>query len=180
MLYTKTKPTGIDKPIQETQKLLHDRLNSLWGIELKGYGRADLLKRDDQVIPEVFVNGKDYEDILGLDDNRFFFVQDDKSESVDAKWYETDVNIYFILKLTDIKTNITHRADQEVHDDIINVLKQSSLDTVTSIETGIDNVISDFKITDMDNFNLSDFQPYHIFKVVTSVKYNLKTTNCNL
>jgi hypothetical protein len=180
MLYTKTNPTGIDKPIQEAQKMLHDRLNTLWSINLSGYGRAYILKRKDgNTVPEVFVSDNDYKDILGLDDSRFFFVQSPTSEKLDFKVYETDVDIYFIIDLSKVKSTITHRADEEVHQNVDYILSQTSFD-VNSIEIGIDNFISDFSIEDMDNFKLADFQPYHIFKMACSVKYNLETTKCNI
>ena len=180
MLYTKINPTGIDKPIQEAQKMLHEKLNPLWNTELSAYGRAYITKRiDGPTIPEVFVSDNDYKDVLGLDDSRFFFVQSPTSTKLDFKLYETDVDIYFIINLSEVKSTITHRADEEVHQNVDYILSQSSFD-INSIEIGIDNFISDFNLTDMDNFKLADFQPYHIFKVACSVKYNLETTKCNI
>lgn len=179
MLHTRTDPTGIDVPIQVAQKRLHDRLNELWGITLQAYGRAYLLKKEDKIIPEVFTSNQDYEDVLSLDDNRFFFVQKESSEKVDNKWFEGDVDVYFILKLDDIYKELDHRADEEAHRDVDHVLNQTKLN-VETIEIGIDNVISDFKIRDHDNFNYSDFEPYHIFKLTCNVRYDLATAKCNV
>ena len=178
MLYTKTLATGIDVEIQKAQRLLHDKLNVLWNTDISGYGRAYLLKRSKQVIPEVFVDGKDYKDVLSLDDNRFFFVQSNSSDRVSNKRYESDIDVYFILNLKDVKPNVTHRADEEVHKDVDYVLNQSNLE-IKSLEIGVDNVIKDFKIEERDNFNKSDFEPYHIFKFMCTVMYDITKTECN-
>jgi len=179
MLYTKTNPTGIDVPIQKAQKLLHDRLNDLWCADLDAYGRAYVLDRGDITIPEVFVDGKDYKDVLGYDCNRLFFVQDDIVTKVSNKWYETNVAIYFILNLKEIKPTVTHRADEESHNDVDYILHRTDFNVI-SIETGIDNVLSDFSISNRDNFNYADFEPYHVFKFNCNIKYDLSTTKCNV
>jgi hypothetical protein len=179
MIYGKTNPTGIDVPIQKVQKLLHDRLNTKWSVEISAYGRAYILKKGGLTIPEVFVDGGDYDDVLSLDDNRFFFIQSDSAIRYSNTLYETDVDIYFILNLKEIKPSINHRADEEVHNDIDYLLNQTEF-TINSIETGITNVLSDFSIKDSDNFNLSDFEPYHVFKVMCTVQYDLQTTKCNV
>ena len=179
MIYSKTNPTGVDVPIQKAQKKLHDTLNSVWGVELDAYGRAYLLKRGDLIIPEVFVGGKDYKDILELKSNRFFFVVGNTANKINNNWYETNVDIYFILNLADLKPSVTHRADQEAQDDADKVLSKTDI-TINSIDTGIDNVLSDFNISERDNFKYADFEPYHVFKFSCSVNYNLKTTKCNV
>lgn len=178
MLYTKTEAIGIDVPIQKVQRLLYDKLSLLWGVNISAYGRAYLLKRKDNVLPEVFVSGKDYKDVLSLDDNRFFFVQSESAKKINSTRYETDIDIYFILNLKEVKSDISHRADEEVHNDVNYILNQTELD-IDSIEVGLDNVIKDFKINNRDNFNFSDFEPYHIFKVKCSVKYDLSKKECN-
>lgn len=178
MLYTKTQASGIDVPIQKAQRLLHSKLNDLWGVDVKAYGRAYLSKRGKQVLPEVFLNGKDYKDVLELEDNRFFFIQSESSNKISNTRYETDVDIYFILNLKEVKSSVEHRADEEVHKDVDYILNQTEF-VVNSIEVGLDNVINDFKLNDRDNFNFSDFEPYHIFKVKCSVKYDLSKIECN-
>lgn len=178
MLYTKTEATGIDVEIQKAQRLLHDKLSVLWKTDVSGYGRAYLLKRGKQVIPEVFVDGKDYKDVLGLDDNRFFFVQSNSSDKISNTRYECDVDVYFILNLKDVKPYVTHRADEEVHSDVDYVLSHTTFE-VKSLEIGIDNVIKDFKIEERDNFNKSDFEPYHVFKYMCTVMYDITKKECN-
>ena len=177
MLYTKTNAVGIDVEIQKAQRLLYDKLNTLWNIDISAYGRAYLLKRDKQVIPEVFVNDVDYKDVLGLDDNRFFFIQSNSSDRISNTRYECDVDIYFILNLKDVKS-ANHRADEEVHSDVDYLLNQTNFE-IKSLEIGFDNVIRDFKINERDNFNLSDFEPYHIFKYVCGIKYDISKIECN-
>ena len=178
MLYTKTEATGIDVEIQKAQRLLHDKLNVLWNTDISGYGRAYLLKRGKQVLPEVFVNDIDYKDVLSLDSNRFFFIQSESSNKISNTRYECDVDIYFILNLKEVKATVDHRADEEVHSDVDYLLNQTYFD-VKSLEIGIDNVIKDFKLDDRDNFNLSDFEPYHIFKYVCAIKYDISKKECN-
>jgi len=178
MLYKKTNQVGIDVEIQKAQTLLHDKLCSSWGADISAYGRVYLLKRKETIVPEVFVGGVDYKDVLSLDDNRFFFIQSNTSTRISNTRYECDVDIYFILNLKDVKSSINHRADEEVHRDVEYLLNQTYFET-KSLEIGIDNVISDFKLEDRDNFNISDFEPYHIFKYVCSVKYDISKTGCN-
>lgn len=177
MIYSKTNPTGVDVPIQKAQKKLHDTLNSQWGIELDAYGRAYLLDRGDLTIPEVFVKDKDYKDVLELKSNRFFFVASNTATKTNHNWYETDVDIYFILNLKELKPSVSHRADQEVQDDADKVLSKTDF-IISSIDTGINNVLSDFNISDRDNFKYADFEPYHVFKFSCSVNYNLQTKKC--
>ena len=179
MLYTKTNPSGVDVPIQKVQKLLHSKLLTLYGKNIGAYGRAYLLKRGNIVVPEVFVSNIDYKDVLGINENRFFFVQSNKETKVSIRRFQTDVDIYFILNLKELKSNILHRADEEVHNDIDYILNQTDF-KINSIETGLDNVLSAFNISDNDNFNYSDFEPYHIFKVSCTVNYDLSTTKCNV
>lgn len=179
MLYTKTNPTGIDVPIQKAQKLLYNRLNTEWGIELSAYGRAYINKSRGNKIPEVFVDGKDYKDVLGTDDSRFFFVASDSAQRYDNSLYETDVDIYFLIDLKSVKPSVNHRADEEVHNNVDYVLNHTDL-TINSMETGIENVLSDFDLKDSDNFNYADFESYHVFKMECTVQYNLQTTKCNV
>lgn len=179
MIYTKTNPTGIDVPIQKAQKRLYEKLNAKWGVELSAYGRAYLHKKGAHTLPEVFSGGVDYDDVLSIDDNRFFFTQDSSASRYDNNLYETDITVYFILNLKELKPSVTHRADEEVHNDVDYELNHTSI-IINSIETGIDNVLSDFNIRDNDNFQFSDFEPYHVFKMDCTVQYKLETTKCNV
>lgn len=179
MLYTRLNPTGVDTPIQKAQKLLHDRLNTLWGVDLNAYGRAYLKKSGDNTFPEVYVGGIDYKNVLGLDDNRFFFIQSDTATKINNTWYETNVSIYFIVNLKELKPLINHRADEEVHNDVDYLLSKTGFYDI-SLETGIDKFIADFNITDGDNFHTADVEPNHVFKFNCTVRYNLATTKCNV
>lgn len=179
MLYTRLNPTGVDTPIQKAQKLLHDRLNDLWGVDLSAYGRAYIKKSKDNVFPEVYIGGVDYKNVLGLDDNRFFFVQSDTAEKINNNWYETNVSIYFIVNLKELKPLINHRADEEVHNDVDYLLAKTDFENI-SLETGITKFLADFNISDTNNFNTADVEPNHVFKFNCSVKYNLVTTKCKV
>lgn len=179
MLYNRTNPTGVDVPIQKAQKLLHSRLSSLYCKDIKAYGRAYLKKSGDNLYPEVYVDGIDYKNVLGLDDNRFFFVQSNVANKVNNTWYETDVSIYFIVNLKELKPLVSHRADEEVHNDIDFILSKTDFYDI-SLEMGIDNFLKDFNIPDNDNFNTADVEPNHVFKFNCSVRYNLATTKCNV
>ena len=178
MNYTKTQVTGIDVPIQKAQKLLYDSLSVIWGTNLNGYGRVYLNNRGKSIIPEVFLSGNDYKDVLSLDDNRFFFVKSDSATRISNTRYESDIDIYFIVNLKEVIGRDDYRSDEFVHSNVNTVLNRTDFH-IKGIETGIDNIISVFKLEDRDNFNLSDLEPYHIFKVECAIKYDLSKTECN-
>lgn len=168
-----TNPQGIDFPIQYAQKIIYDDLTALWGLGLEGYGRVSKNERNDSVIPELKKQGKEYSGTLLTSSNKFFFIKGSKSEGLGGNYFKCKVEIYFILDLKKIKPNIAHRADQEVHKDVIHILSKCGFDSITEIiDTDLDTILRDFKGAYGKN-KYQDLEPYHIFKVGVGINYNL-------
>lgn len=172
----KTAPKGIDKPIQRAQVLLYDNLTALWGISLDGYGRV--YKNEDksgEIHPEVYSSGNDYSGTLfTLEKPKFFFESSDKSEHSHDTYFNSDIAVYFIVNVDDIK-NVTHRADEEIRQDVFAVLHNSPFREVKSMEIGIKNVASNFTNVEKGQARWYDMHPYHVFKFVCEVEYYYDT-----
>lgn len=168
----KTNPIGIDKPIQRAQVLLYDQLTALWGISLDGYGRVYKNEgKNGEVHPEVYVSGKDYSGTLfTVEGAKFFFETSDKSVHTHDTYFNSDISVYFIINIDDIK-NVAHRADEEIRQDVFSVLHNSPFREIKSIEVGIKNVASSFTNIDEGKAKWFDKHPYHVFKIVSEVEY---------
>lgn len=120
---------------------------------------------------EYYYGNGDYIGLIHAEGNKVFFVNDYDISPVGLNgYYTTRVDIYFTIDLKQAKPDISHRADTEVQNDVLNVLQSSVPNTrIVRVVTGIENVYRGYRhrITD-------DTQPYHCFKVEIEVlRYNL-------
>lgn len=171
MNYLKTNPQGIDKAIQRAQVLLYDALNTLWGIELDGYGRVYKNEKSDKVVPEVYKSENDYSGTLFTTEKaKFFFETSDKSDFSHDTYFKSLIGVYFIVNLDTINI-ASHRADEEIRQNVFAVLRESPFREMKSIEVGIKNVASNFTNILEGNTKWADKHPYHVFKIVSEVEY---------
>lgn len=181
MLITKTSPTGIDNAIQKLQTDLHTKLVTLWGNSdlYECYGRCYKNKKDNGYVAELFTSGNDYKDAYWNDSLNAlsFFSVSDKVEA-DKGQAKTNVSIIFFVNLTKLKPTITHRADEEVRQDVILSIGTNSFGFhYMGFETGIDNVLRDFPGSRKDDgLKAVDMQPIHAFRINLSLIY--KNNNC--
>lgn len=164
--YLKINPVGIDIVIQKLQTSLYSALN--WQ-KYESYGRAYKNKKSGQTIPEVFISNKDYREVL-LDDKvnaSSFFIAGDNityNEMATAK-----VSLIVQCDLLALYAGIAHRADEEMHEEIIRHIKQNDYADFIGITTGIEQVYSDLNI---DIKYTDDMQKYHVVKFDFEVIYN--------
>jgi len=171
MLFLKENPIGIDIPIQNFQRFLHRKLCETWKTsEYESYGRAYKNQtKKGGYIPEVY-NGKDYKEVLFNDKTHalsFFIVGDVQKELMQQR--EADVALIFCVNVQKLKPNITHRADEEVRINVIELcdLRQFSFDMI-SVITGIKSVFAEF---DISQIKYRDMNPLHCFRLNFKLKY---------
>ena len=170
MNYLKTNNVGVDASIKRVQNYLYSQLTSKWDVnKLDIYGRVYKNTRKDIIIPEYYIGENEYKEVL-FDDNRdgiiFFNVGDIKNVSGDV--INTDIDVICALNLKAINGN-TDRTDAEVQADVFKQLTmfRSTL-TINHIETGLNNVYSDF--SGVAKIFL-DMQDYHHFKIGGKINY---------
>lgn len=157
----KKNPVGIDIKIQEIQKKLIKKLSS-WNLE--SYGRVNLDKNKNL---RWFVKVKDYKNVLSIEDKfngTFFFVENDETKT-NNQISSTKIDLVFLLNLEKIKTNIIHRADEEVKVEILKVLR-SHLTRVSPLITKGNKALEGF------NTDLQDNHPYHFLRFTFTIQYN--------
>jgi hypothetical protein len=180
MLITKTNPTGIDNAIQKLQTDLHSKLLSKWGVETESYecyGRCYRNKKDNGYIAELFTGGIDYKDAYWNDNLKAlsFFGVSDKVEA-DKGQAKANVSIIFFVDIAKLKPTITHRADEEIRQDVIlSIGTNNNGFHYTGYETGLDNVLREYQGS-YQGLKTVDMHPVHCFKINLSLIY--KNNNC--
>jgi hypothetical protein len=178
-LYTKTTPKGIDIKIQDLQSYLYTKLAATWSTaSYNSYGRCykNITGSDGGFLPEVFTGSENYLPMLDVDKvNAFsFFVLGDELEK-GAGLYKVEVALIFFCNLTKLKPTITHRADEEVRLDVLNLMDSELFGfKITSVKLGYDNVFEGF---DVEKIKYDDLQPFHCFKIVGEMNYST-INNC--
>lgn len=178
MNHLKTDPVGIDRVIDRIQKAIYAPLLASWET-LDVYGRVYKNQKKKGVQLEVYNSNGDYDKILFSEGNKVFFVQGDSPKSRIGTM-ENDLWVISILDLDKVRPDITHRADEEVHSDMLNALyTEIKIEDVDSLEYGMENLKKVVEDTlSFGDFDHSDIHPYHVFMVKLKVKYYLENINC--
>lgn len=166
-------PKGIDRPIQEMQQLF---INNLWtNVENKQfYHRVFRNEKKGVVRPEVFSEIRNnYEEVIF--DKRLnvlsWFDVADTTNSVDGEQVTQDVGVFFAVNLKKLYPNLAHRAVEETHRDVRNViLERPTSWKIEAISTGR-SAYGDFEA----ELKGLDMQPWHVFRFNCNVSYTL---NC--
>jgi hypothetical protein len=147
--YQKSNPVGIDRFIDRLQVLQQREFPTLFGVSEATclfYGRAEL--KNDNII--IFISGNDYEPI-GFDDKLNFisYVVLDGNFEPDNSRDMVNVSFYCHGNLANIYSTITHRADEELRQD----MKAFILDQIEP--------------QDLLNIEIiqKELQPFHSFKI---------------
>lgn len=179
----KTNPIGLDAVIDDIQKKMYS-LKDTWNIDLEGYHRCYILNKDGGQTLEAYLENDEYSKSLTFaEDNKFFFVCPNDIEYVYPRYYKTNIELYFIVNVTECKPNLLHRADEEVRNDVINLIEKVSSVKVVRILWQVDKVFNRFRNKQSRSFdfdNISDLHPYHSFKIELEVlPYNINKQTCN-
>jgi hypothetical protein len=166
----KTNPVGRDVVIHRIQTLLYDRLSgnggSLWnGVQLDGYPRCYPLEvNDGNKGINFFSADKEYQNLIHAEKNKFFFTAEDPQERTSGDYFNTEIELFFILNLKQVKPDVEHLADEEVIADVYSVVSQVPGINIQRVITDQEEVFAgyDYQITD-------DMHPYKCFKMEIDV-----------
>lgn len=176
--YNTYTPLGIDAKIKFIQDALHGHLG-FSNVDFYGRVQKSLNKDSKTYIPEVHVSKTErkevyYDDAIAPGGNVFFVEEDDKHTTKDGVVFVAKVKIVFMLNLDKLYPNANNRADTEVQDHCLKLIRRLKVLDITGVEKGVSNVLKGFNI---ENVKLNDMQPYHIFSINGDLKYmfNCKT-----
>lgn len=162
-------PVGIDYPIQEIQQIFIDELwtdyNALFNHRV--FKNRD---RNGNSIPEIYVKNREYKEVLFDDrvDVISWFDVNEESNSFDGGQFTQVVGIFFAVNLGVLYPDLEHRAVEESHRDVLNLLDQSQ---VTGIITNLP-AYGDYYTDKLKRFNM---QPWHVFRINYLMQYSV---NC--
>lgn len=163
---------GIDFEIEKIKVQLENKL--LW-TNKEVYGRVykNIPKKGKKPIPEVYVGNNEYKEVLtnDLKTATVFFVDDNEHKAIGKNEIEAELQIIFIVNLTDLKGN-SERIDSEAQHDAMQILKRIRQYEVSNLIIGLEAL----KEFDTSKIQTSDMQPWHIFAVKGKIKYNIN--NC--
>jgi len=162
---------GIDIQIERLQDRFKDKLwTSVSSTNKDYFGRIYRNERDGDVIPQRFVSGNDYKDVL-LNDKKavtcFFDVQPEESYEFQ---FNANVWILFAVNLKTLYPSITDRATEYVHEDVVREIKKIGGWNVTGLVRGLPAFADYSLVKDSD-----DMQPFYLVRINCEVKYPL---NC--
>jgi hypothetical protein len=165
----KTTPVGTDLAIARIQKTLYDNLILLWGGELEGYPRCYIVRREKLITIEYYQGEKEYGNLVNTDKNKFFFVAESDKSTDNQVHFSQAVQLYFILDLKQCYPNISHRADEEVRQDVLDILSKHSDCQIRNSTVGLQNVFR--SVSYKETF---DTHPKHCFRI-DLILNNLRT-----
>lgn len=183
MLITKTKPVGIDFYIQKLQTYLHDILTVKWNVTdlYECYGRALRNKTSDGYKAEVYSptaenNHKDVYWNDALKALSFFGIGNTK---IDRSFGVAEVHLVFFVDVAKLKPTITHRADEEVRQDVMSVVKSGMHGfEVTGVVIGVENSLKEYPNSiKSESLKYADMQPTHCFRINGELTYDINK-NC--
>lgn len=165
-------PVGIDIPINKVQKRLYSLLSSIGTVN--GYGRVYQNVREGRSVFEVYSGKNEYNNVLGQEESKFFFVVDKRRSYQDAPIVNVDV--VFMLNLENFYPGENAlRKDEEIREQVMKVLYRKPFSPKTEV-SGIE-YINTMLQGYLDGKNVKDHHPYHIFSVQGTMTFNHK--NCS-
>lgn len=184
MLFTRSKISGIDTAIDGLQRKLYPSLVSLWKLnaasdkDYNSYARAYKNQSENGLVPEVFVKGIEYKEVM-LDDKikalSFFSIGD--SISFDNNLSKAKVGLIFFVDLTKISSG-QNRNDELVRQQIVKLIQGNKYFgfSFEGVEIGIDLSLKEYAGA-RKNIGLKyrDMHPYHCFRLNFTLQYK---TNC--
>jgi len=162
---------GIDYKIDRLRAVFASSLfTSVDGNTYTSYGRAFVLNKGDIVSPQIQIpDSKEYKPVLfndSLDGQSFMVVQ----SVVEGETYIDmigNVDIYFSVNLNKLYPNVSERAVEYLHKDILELLSYSEFEFV-SYTQGYDAFAEFTDVKDSDNM-----QPYYLVKFSTRVEFQI-------
>lgn len=171
MNYNNYPNIGIDNKIKIMQDVLFQHLGF---ANVDFYGRVQkIISKDEKgLTPQVYINNTERKEVFYDDRSapggNVFFVDNDEHTTADGKRFTAKVKVVFMLNLNKVTSVKNYRADSEIQQKAIELLMKLKAIEITSIEKGIDNVLSDFNT---ERIKKSDLQPYHTFSINGNLYY---------
>ncbi|UXO94051.1 tail terminator protein [Pseudanabaena phage Pan5] len=184
MLIQRTNPVGADVQIQRFQSLIHSGLVKKWGIQANDtvyrcYSRCYRNKTTDGYIAENYEGSNEYKEVYWDDTlSALSFFGLSGPADFNTGTMTTGVHLVFFVNLQKLYPSISHRADEEVHKDVLSVIgKGMHGHTLTDITYWIENVLREYPGSRRDNrLAYVDMHPIHCFRLNFSLNYNIN--NC--
>lgn len=179
MLVVKDNPVGADWHIQKVQAAMYAKLAAKWNTALyNAYGRCYRNKNDGGYIAEVYIGNNEYKEVY-WDDSlaaiSFFGINNIKNSGTNNT---ADVHLVFFVDLAKLKPDITHRADEEVRQDVHQAVGKNSFGlTFQSVDLWIENVLKEYPGSRRDDrLKAVDMHPVHCFRFNYTLTYNPNKT----
>lgn len=176
MIHTINTPLGVDVPIQQLQSDMFTQLRNVWGLsedDWESYGRVYRNQNQDGYVPEAYKIDGNYTEVFLNDTvavSSFFGLGEQTTYDIG---FRVPVHLVFNVNLSALKKEMFHRADEEVRRDVKLYLADYSFGfTLTTIETGIDNVFREYPGSRRnDSLRARDMHPYHMFRANMTLFY---------
>lgn len=171
MNYNNYPNIGIDNKIKIMQDVLFQHLG-FDNVDFYGRVQKVTTKDDKGLSPQVYISNTERKEVFYDDRNALggnvFFVDNDEHTTTDGKRFTAKVKVVFMLNLNKVSSVKNYRADSEIQQKAIELLVKLKAIEITSIEKGIDNVLSEFNT---ERIKKSDLQPYHTFSINGNLYY---------
>lgn len=162
---------GIDNKIKIMQDVLFQHLG-FSNVDFYGRVQKVIAKDDKGLSPQVYISNTERKEVLYDDRNapggNVFFVDNDEHTTTDGKRFTAKVKVVFMLNLNKVSSLKDYRADSEIQQKAIELLMKLKAIEITSIEKGIENVLSEFNT---ERIKKNDLQPYHTFSINGNLYY---------
>jgi hypothetical protein len=183
-IISKTNRDGIDTVIEQLQQSFYPRLLGYWSTSAayQSFPRANKNYREDQILPEISLDQKEYNEVLFNDKfsvTSFFLVADERPFQDEFKRINHGVSLIFQADLVALYGQ-SERMDEKFNMDVLRVLKKENFyihDDILIIQ-GIDNVYRDLTLNDefKKQINVTDISHMHVVRFDFQVVYK---PNCN-
>lgn len=178
-LIQKISPIGLDKQIDKFQSYLYSKLD--W-LNYESYHRV-YLNPDSNTrgsVPETYVGDGEYKEVLFTDKFSVssFFLKSGR-ETIDEGFITSEISFIVQSNLADLYPGITHRADEELKNDVIvHAQNYSDADSFRLIEV-LSDVNDVYREVNHDQVLLDNMSFHHVVRFVFEVKYTEDCcTNC--
>ena len=184
-IVSKTNIKGVDVVVNYLQEYAYAYLISYWdnAAVYTSYPRVNKNYREDNTIPELSIDNKDYKEVLHNDKisvSSFFVVNDTAVYNSLEERVKQNISIIFQCDLDSIYGS-SERLDEVFNSDVLSVFAKEDnyITGDITITTGVDNVYSDFTISGelKDKIKLFDMSSTHVVKLSFDVIFDDGCTN---
>lgn len=183
---SKTDRHGVDIPIEALQQSLFSRLILKWDANAvyTSYPRANKLFKEDNIIPEISIDGTESEEVLMNDKAAVTsFWLTSNSRPYDALQHQLihDVSLIFQADLVKLYGQ-TNRPDEEFNMDVLRELTRKNQfmfdENINMIET-VDAVYSDltFSTKMKEKIIYTDISNFHVVRFDFQIRYAINCIN---